>query len=50
VEIAWPSGTTDLLHDLAANHLYVIQEGGKILKSVAMGAGPVSSATSGDVR
>ncbi len=38
VEIKWPSGTTDRLTDLAANHLYVIQEGGKILKTVAMGA------------
>jgi hypothetical protein len=38
VEIRWPSGTTDKLADLAANHLYVVQEGGKILKSVAMGS------------
>ncbi len=38
VEIKWPSGDTDKLTDLAANHLYVIQEGGKILKTVAMGA------------
>jgi len=38
VEIRWPSGTTDKLTDLAANHLYVIQEGGKILKTVAMGS------------
>jgi hypothetical protein len=38
VEIRWPSGTTDKLTDLAANHLYVIREGGKILKTVAMGA------------
>jgi enediyne biosynthesis protein E4 len=38
VEIRWPSGTTDKLTDLAANHLYVVQEGGKILKTVAMGA------------
>jgi hypothetical protein len=37
VEIAWPSGTKDTLKDLAANHLYVIEEGGKILKTVAMG-------------
>jgi hypothetical protein len=37
VEISWPSGATDKLPDLAANHLYVIQEGGKILKTVAMG-------------
>ena len=37
VEIKWPSGTTDTLTDLAANHLYVIQEGGKILKTLAMG-------------
>jgi hypothetical protein len=26
------------LKDLAANHLYVVEEGGKILKSLAMGA------------
>jgi hypothetical protein len=38
VEIAWPTGVKDVLHDLAANHLYVIEEGGKILKTVAMGA------------
>ena len=37
VEIKWPSGTTDKLIGLAANHLYVIQEGGKILKVVPMG-------------
>jgi len=36
VEIAWPSGTKDTLKDLAANNLYVIQEGGKILRTVAM--------------
>ena len=33
----WPSGTMDSLKDLEANHLYVIQEGGKILKKMAMG-------------
>ncbi|QMV18621.1 CRTAC1 family protein [Granulicella sp. 5B5] len=37
VTIAWPSGTRDSLKDLAANHLYVVQEGGKILRAVAMG-------------
>jgi enediyne biosynthesis protein E4 len=37
VEIRWPSGTIDKLSNLAANHLYVIQEGGKVLKTVAMG-------------
>jgi hypothetical protein len=37
VEISWPSGQKDTLHDLAANHLYVIEEGGKILKTLAMG-------------
>jgi hypothetical protein len=36
VEIFWPSGQNDTLRDLAANHLYVIEEGGKILKSLAM--------------
>jgi hypothetical protein len=38
VEIVWPSGMKDTLRDLAANHLYVIEEGGKILKTMAMGA------------
>jgi hypothetical protein len=37
IEIRWPSGATDKLPGLAANHLYVIQEGGKILKTIAMG-------------
>ena len=38
VDIRWPSGATDKLTDLAVNNLYVIQEGGKILKTVAMGS------------
>jgi hypothetical protein len=38
VEIVWPSGAKDTLKDLAANHLYVVEEGGKILKTMAMGA------------
>ncbi len=33
VEIHWPSGTVDALKDLEANRLYVIEEGGKILKN-----------------
>ena len=33
VEIRWLSGQIDKLNDLAVNRLYVIQEGGKILKS-----------------
>ncbi len=37
VEIAWPSGIKDALHDLPANQLHVIEEGGKLLKSVPMG-------------
>jgi hypothetical protein len=37
IEIAWPSGAKDILRDVAANHLYVVEEGGKILKTVAMG-------------
>jgi enediyne biosynthesis protein E4 len=36
VEIAWPSGQKDTLYELAANKLYVIEEGGKILKTLAM--------------
>ena len=42
VEITWPSGAKDKLNDLPANHLYVIQEGGKVLKTVAMNAQPKS--------
>jgi hypothetical protein len=43
VEIRWPSGAIDELPGLAANHLYVIQEGGKILKTMAMGSQQTSS-------
>ena len=35
VEIRWPTGAVDTLKDLPANHLYVVQEGGKILRSVS---------------
>jgi hypothetical protein len=38
VEIRWPSGTVDTLHDLDANRLYVVEEGGKILRNVALKA------------
>lgn len=37
VEIHWPSGAKDVLKDLAAGKLYVVQEGGKVLRTVAMG-------------
>jgi hypothetical protein len=40
VEIAWPSGAKDTLKDLASNHLYVVEEGGKIVKTMAMGKQP----------
>jgi enediyne biosynthesis protein E4 len=33
LEVRWPSGNTDTLKDLDVNRLYVIQEGGKILKT-----------------
>jgi len=33
VEIRWPSGQVDSLKDLDVKHLYVIEEGGKILKN-----------------
>jgi hypothetical protein len=36
VEIRWLSGQIDKLKDLEVNRLYVIQEGGKILKSEAL--------------
>jgi len=38
VEISWPSGIKDVLTGLAANQLYVIEEGGAILKRMPMGA------------
>jgi hypothetical protein len=38
LEIKWPSGQVDRWKDLDANHLYVMQEGGKILRTMAMGA------------
>ena len=36
LEIQWPSGAKDTLPALPANKLYVIQEGGKVLRSVDM--------------
>jgi hypothetical protein len=36
VEIRWPSGAVDTLKDLDVKRLYVIEEGGKILKTMAM--------------
>jgi hypothetical protein len=36
VEIRWPSGVVDMLKDLDVNRLYVIEEGGKVLKSEAL--------------
>jgi hypothetical protein len=36
VEIRWLSGQIDQLKDLEANRVYVIQEGGKILKAEAL--------------
>jgi enediyne biosynthesis protein E4 len=33
VEIRWPSGTVDTLINLEVNRLYVIEEGGRILKT-----------------
>ena len=33
VEISWPSGAVDTWKDLDANHLYVLEEGGRILKT-----------------
>jgi enediyne biosynthesis protein E4 len=42
VEITWPTGKKDTLPALDVNRLYVVQEGGKILKSEALRpAGPV---------
>ncbi|HEX4284820.1 MAG TPA: CRTAC1 family protein [Terracidiphilus sp.] len=36
IEIRWPSGTVDTLKDLDVKRLYVIEEGGKILKNEAL--------------
>jgi hypothetical protein len=36
VEIRWPSGVVDALKDLEASQLYVIEEGGKVLKNEAL--------------
>jgi hypothetical protein len=36
VEIRWPSGAVDTLKDLEVNRLYVIEEGGKLLKNEAL--------------
>ena len=36
VEIRWPSGAVDTLKDVAVNRLYVIEEGGEILKNEAL--------------
>jgi hypothetical protein len=36
VEIRWLSGQVDQVKDLEVNRLYVIQEGGKILKAEAL--------------
>jgi hypothetical protein len=33
VEVRWPAGGVDVLRDLDGNRLYVIEEGGKILKT-----------------
>ncbi len=37
VTLKWPSGSIDTLRNLEANRLYVIQEGGKVLKTMAFG-------------
>ena len=36
LDIQWPSGARDTLKALAANKLYVVQEGGKVLRSLDM--------------
>jgi enediyne biosynthesis protein E4 len=40
VEIHWPSGTVDRLTNLDVNRLYVMEEGGKILKNEAFATAP----------
>jgi hypothetical protein len=36
IEVRWPSGAVDALKDLEVNRLYVIEEGGKLLKNEAL--------------
>jgi hypothetical protein len=38
IEIHWPSGAVDTLQDLDVNRLYVVEEGGKILKRESFAA------------
>jgi hypothetical protein len=38
IEIRWPSGAVDMLKDLEVNRLYVVEEGGKILKKEVLAA------------
>jgi len=38
VEIRWPSGQVDIMKNLDVNRLYVVQEGGKVLKNEALQA------------
>jgi hypothetical protein len=33
VEIRWPSGAVDTLKDIEVKRLYIVQEGGKVLKT-----------------
>ncbi len=40
LEIQWPSGAKDTLKNLPANQLYVIQEGGKIVRTLPMKGKP----------
>ncbi len=45
VEIQWPSGAKDVLKGLAANQLYVIEEGGRLVRTVAMGSAAAAKPT-----
>jgi hypothetical protein len=37
LEIRWPSGVVDVLKDLEVNKLYVVEEGGKVIKAEGYG-------------
>ena len=43
IEIRWPSGAVDTVKDLDVNRLYVVEEGGKILKKEALAGVPRKS-------
>ncbi|HWC20171.1 MAG TPA: CRTAC1 family protein, partial [Terriglobales bacterium] len=44
VEISWPSGTKEVLRDIAADYIYTVVEGSGVRDRIAMSSPPVSKA------